>query len=168
MPESAPATPPAAAWRHPAVVVATCGWVGRLRPAPGTWGSAAGLVAATCLTASGLPWPVEAGLWLLVNLAGIPLCSLAAKQLGGLKDPGAVVFDEAAAMPLVLLAVPPEARTPLVLLTAFGLFRLFDISKPPPCRQLERLPGGLGIMADDWAAASYAAAGLLVLRAVTQ
>lgn len=168
MPEIASEMPPAAAWRHPAVVLATCGWVGRLRPAPGTWGSAVGLVAAACLTSSGLSRPIEAGCWLLVNLAGIPLCGLAAKQLGGLKDPGAVVLDEAAAMPLVLLAVPPEARTPLILLAAFGLFRLFDISKPPPCRQLERLPSGLGIMADDWAAAGYGAASLLVLRAVTR
>jgi phosphatidylglycerophosphatase A len=155
--------PPAHAWWQPAVIAASCCWVGRLWPAPGTWGSAFGLVAAAAVSASGLSWPLEAGFWLLVNLAGVPICSLAARQLGGLKDPSVVVLDEAAAMPLVLLAVAPEARTWLTLLAAFGLFRLFDITKLPPCRRLERLPEGLGIMADDWAAAAYAAAILAVV-----
>jgi len=153
-----PLQPPAEqSWRQPAVILATCGWIGRLRPAPGTWGSAVGLAAAVAVSACGLGRPLEAGLWLLVNLAGVPLCTRAARGLGGLKDPAAVVLDEAAAMPLVLLVVPPEARTWLVLLVAFGLFRLFDITKLPPCRQLEQLPEGLGVMADDWAAAAYAA-----------
>ena len=155
--------PPAHAWWQPAVIAASCCWVGRLWPAPGTLGSAFGLVAAAAVSASGLSWPLEAGFWLLVNLAGVPICSLAARQLGGLKDPSVVVLDEAAAMPLVLLAVAPEARTWLTLLAAFGLFRLFDITKLPPCRRLERLPEGLGIMADDWAAAAYAAAILAVV-----
>ena len=50
------------------------------------------------------------------------------------------------------------------LLLGFILFRGFDIWKPPPVRQLESLPGGWGIMADDWAAAVYAAAGLWIAR----
>lgn len=115
------------------------------------------------VSASGLGRPLELACWLLVNLLAVPLCTLAARQLGGLKDPSAVVLDEAAAMPLVLLVVAPEARTWLTLLAAFGLFRLFDITKLPPCRQLERLPDGLGVMADDWAAAAYAAAVLAVV-----
>lgn len=115
------------------------------------------------VSASGLGRPLELTCWLLVNLLAVPLCTLAARQLGGLKDPSAVVLDEAAAMPLVLLVVAPEARTWLTLLAAFGLFRLFDITKLPPCRQLERLPEGLGVMADDWAAAAYAAAVLAVV-----
>jgi phosphatidylglycerophosphatase A len=52
------------------------------------------------------------------------------------------------------------------MLFAFLLFRLFDITKPPPCRQLENLPAGLGIMADDWAAAGLAACTLFVIRAL--
>lgn len=145
------------------MIAASCCWVGRLRPAPGTWGSAVGLAAAVAVSASGLGRPLELTCWLLVNLLAVPLCTLAARQLGGLKDPSAVVLDEAAAMPLVLLVVAPEARTWLTLLAAFGLFRLFDITKLPPCRQLERLPDGLGVMADDWAAAAYAAAVLAVV-----
>lgn len=113
------------------------------------------------MTLIGLPWPIECSIWLAINLVSVPVCTLAARQLGGLKDPSAVVLDEAAAMPLVLLAVPTMARTWLVFLLAFALFRLFDITKPPPCRQLERLPEGLGIMADDWTAAGMAAAVLV-------
>ena len=163
MPATTPNQPPAHAWWQPAVIAASCCWVGRLRPASGTWGSAVGLAAAAAVSASGLGRPLEAVLWLLVNLAGVPLCTRAARQLGGLKDPSVVVLDEAAAMPLVLLVLPPEARSWLTLLIAFGLFRLFDITKLPPCRQLERLPEGLGIMADDWAAAAYAAAVLALV-----
>ena len=150
------------------MIVASCCWVGRLQPAPGTWGSAVGLAVAVAVSASGLGRPLEAACWLLVNLLAVPLCTLAARQLGGLKDPSAVVLDEAAAMPLVLLVVAPEARTWLTLLAAFGLFRLFDITKLPPCRQLERLPDGLGVMADDWAAAAYAAAILVVFSPLLQ
>jgi phosphatidylglycerophosphatase A len=158
---ASPPSTPARNWCHPAVLLATCGGIGRIRPAPGTWGAAVGLFAAvltTWLTTSAkLPWPAEIGVWLVINLASVPVCTLAARHLGGLKDPSAVVLDEAAAMPLVLLVVPASGRTWLVFVLAFGLFRLFDITKPPPCRQLERLPEGLGIMADDWTAAGMAA-----------
>jgi len=51
------------------------------------------------------------------------------------------------------------------LLLGFILFRAFDIWKPFPARQAESLPGGLGIMADDWMAAVYAAIGLWIARA---
>ncbi len=105
---------------------------------------------------------VESCLAAAVCMVGIPLCSEAAALLGRGKDPSAVVYDEFAAMPLTLLVVPPAARTPLVLAVAFVLFRVFDIWKPFPCRQLERLPRGLGIMADDWAAAAWAAVVLAI------
>jgi phosphatidylglycerophosphatase A len=57
-------------------------------------------------------------------------------------------------MPIVFLGVPLDSWT--VALVGFALHRLFDVSKPPPARQLERLPDGIGIMADDVAAAVYA------------
>ena len=157
---NSPASKPSSNWRHPAVLLATCGGIGQLRPAPGTWGAAVGLLAAGAVAGIGLPWPTECGMWLVINLASVPVCTLAARQLGGLKDPSSIVLDETAAMPLVLLTIPASGRTWLVFLLAFGLFRLFDITKPPPCRQLERLPEGLGIMADDWTAAIMAAAAL--------
>ena len=151
------------AWSHPAVVLATCFWIGRIRPAPGTWGSAAAIPIIMALTYAKVPFFVELSLWLTVCCIGIPLCTIASSQLGGQKDPSSIVIDEFSAMPLVLLAVHPEQRTWLVVLIAFLLFRLFDITKPPPCRQLENLPHGLGVMADDWAAAGFSACVLFVI-----
>jgi phosphatidylglycerophosphatase A len=172
-PPAGPGTAPASAvWFTPAVLVATCGGIGRLRPAPGTWGSAAGLAVSAGLAAAvgslGLgpaaAWAVEGALVVAICLAGVPACSHAASRLGLGKDPVAIVYDELAAMALTLLVVPPADRTPPIVAAAFLLFRLFDITKPPPARQCERLPAGLGIMADDWAAAAWAAAALAVAR----
>lgn len=146
------------------MLVATCGGLGRIGVAPGTCGALAGVVAALGLARAGLPPLVEAGLLVAVNLLGVPCCTRAAGLLGLGKDPGTICYDEAASLPLVLLAVPAAARSPLVFAAAFGLHRLFDITKPFPCRRLERLPAGLGIMADDWGAAAYAAACLAVAR----
>lgn len=81
-----------------------------------------------------------------------------------MKDPGPVVWDEIATVPLVFVLAP--AASGWWLAVGFGLHRLFDITKPWPCRRLERLPGGLGIMADDVAAAGYAAVVLWVARLV--
>lgn len=172
--------PPAAAhdrtnWSDPILLVATCGWVGRIPVAPGTFGSLVGLplalatgVAATRIATSlggGQPLTLAAEAAIVAGcmMLCVPLCTAAARKLGG-HDPGPVVIDEAIALPLVLLPVPPPARGPLTLVVAFVLFRLFDILKPPPVRQFERLPAGLGIVADDQAAACLAAACLAAAR----
>jgi len=81
--------------------------------------------------------------------------------LGGSKDNQAIVWDEIASMPIVFLLVPMTGWT--VAVVGFALHRLFDITKPPPARQLERLPDGLGVMADDWIAALYACLALAAL-----
>jgi phosphatidylglycerophosphatase A len=94
-----------------------------------------------------------------VFLIGIPICAGGARLLG-LKDPGAVVFDEIAAFSVVFLFVPFTWWTTVA---GFLMFRLFDIWKPWPARRLERLPGGLGIMADDFVAGFYASACLWLL-----
>jgi phosphatidylglycerophosphatase A len=167
----------AAAWWHPAVLVATLGGLGRAGFAPGTWGAAAGMLLSAAIAtgsawcaerfapgAGAAPRAAEAVAVAAVCLAGIPICSRAAALLGRGKDPGYIVIDEAAAMAATLLVVPPEARTPTVLAAAFLLFRIFDIAKPFPCDRCERLPTGLGIMADDWAAAAYAGACLGAIR----
>lgn len=160
-------------WRDPAVFVATCGWIGRVPFAPGTFGSLAGVplsLAAAALAGRlgdrlGSPVPaVEAAVLAVACLAGIPVCTRAARRLGGQDDPGAIVLDEALALPLALVVVPGAERTPAILAAAFLIFRLFDIVKPFPCRVLERLHGGLGIMADDWGAAGWTAACLAVAR----
>lgn len=158
-------------WFAPAVFVATAFGLGRVPFAPGTFGAMLGLplsLATGWLAARATADPVAAHLIevaVVVGLCllGIPVCSRAAAALGR-KDPGAIVLDEVVSMPLALLVVPPDFRTPTVLAVAFVLLRVFDIGKPFPCRQLERLPAGLGIMADDWAAAAWTAACLFVAR----
>ena len=81
-------------------------------------------------------------------MIGIPLCTAAGRALGGKKDNQAIIWDE-----IVIDAdrVPAGAAHQLErsALAGFVLHRLFDITKPPPARQLERLPDGLGVMADD-------------------
>jgi len=162
----APASEP---WFDPAVFVATCAGLGRIPFAPGTFGAAAGVGLALAIAALGLPAVAEAALVVAINVVGIPLCSVAARRLGRGGDPGAIVYDEMASLPLGLLAVPAAARSawpaavPL-LLAAFLLHRAFDITKPFPCRRLEHLPAGLGIMADDWGAAAWMAVALTACR----
>ena len=137
----------------PAVWLATGFGVGLVAPAPGTVGALWGLPWAWWLTAGSAP----AWAWVTVPLGillGIPLCSQAAKDLGGEKDPGAIVWDEIATVPLVFALW--TSTDWFLLLIGFGLHRLFDITKPPPCRRLEKLPDGLGVMMDDVAAALYA------------
>lgn len=123
--------------------------------APGTVGTLWGIPLAWGIAQ--IPSPI-ARVALIVGLIliGVPMCTRAARELGK-KDPGAVVWDEIASLPLTFAFLPDELLSrPWVLLTGFALHRLFDISKIPPARQLEKLPEGIGIMADDLAAAAYA------------
>ena len=116
--------------------------------------------------------------WVILALLGVRTASDVSRH-AGTKDPQFVVIDEVSGVHLVLLLTlapvapmlflrPEDAVTFALftgmsilnwkfLLAAFLLFRLFDITKPFPCRRLEKLPGGWGIMADDWMAGVYAA-----------
>jgi phosphatidylglycerophosphatase A len=119
--------------------------------APGTVGTVVGLL----LGLAALPLPLAGRILagIAISLAGIWLCGESARRIGVHDHPG-IVWDEIAGIYLVLLFVPPE---PLWWGAAFALFRLFDIWKPWPIRDLDhRLHGGLGIMLDDLAAALYA------------
>jgi phosphatidylglycerophosphatase A len=143
-------------------LVATFFGIGRLRPGPGSWGSAVTVVlwaaVAYALPASGfLRTAVGIALALLVTLIGIPAATKVARA-SGVKDPQFVVIDEVAGQLIALIAVPLGWKT---FLLSFILFRAFDIVKPPPVRQLERLPEGTGIVLDDVAAGIYA---LLVMQ----
>ena len=151
-------------WSQPAVVLATCGWLGRIPRAPGTFGAALGIGLSAAAASLECPIGVEAAVAVLLCVVGIPICGLAARQMGRGSDPGAIVWDEMASVPLGLLLVPAGERSPPLLLAAFLLHRLFDIWKPFPCRQLDQGHGGLGIMADDWGAAAWMALGLAVGR----
>ena len=138
-----------------ATLVATFFGVGRLRPGPGTWGSAATVVlwaAVASRLATTLRTPVAAVSALLIILGGIPAATRVCRA-SGIKDPQFVVIDEVAGQLIALIAVPLAWKT---FLAGFILFRGFDILKPPPVRQLERLPEGSGIVLDDVAAGIYA------------
>ena len=199
-PSTEPATKPRFAY-----AIATVLGTGYLKPGPGTWGSAVGLLIAVVShpftwflflgkgieVAVGKTAPLLTGfggtllllapsvaVWLFLALLGVRT-SRDVSQHAGTKDPQFVVIDEVSGVhlalilglapvtPMVLLR-PEDAATFALysgmsvlnwkfLLAGFLLFRLFDIAKPFPCRRLEKLPGGWGIMADDWMAGVYAA-----------
>ena len=130
-----------------------CG-AGWLPWAPGTWGSLVGGVLGAALAPRVSP-PTAAAM-LLGALALFAWISGKGEQALGAHDPASVVLDEVWGMAAVLLLLPEAARSWPRLLTAFALFRFFDIVKPPPLRRLARLPGGWGIMADDVGAAAFA------------
>jgi phosphatidylglycerophosphatase A len=157
--ESLPTVRAAPLW---STLVATFFGAGRLRPGPGTWGSAAAVLiwaAVARSTAVEFQWRVLIGLALLAIAVGIPAATRFARA-ARLKDPQSVVFDEVAGQWITMLFVPVSWKT---LLLGFILFRTFDILKPPPVRQLERLPEGTGIVMDDIAAGLYA---LLVMQLI--
>lgn len=134
-----------------AVLLATVGYVGHFPIAPGTAGSAAGLLLFALLRITG--WPaLEAAVMLALLAIGCWAGSVAEAHYGR-TDPGQVVLDEVVGMLATLLLVPVSATGAII---GFFLFRLFDIVKPFPARQCERLHGGLGIMADDVVAGIYA------------
>lgn len=140
------------------LLLATGLGVGRLPGSPGTYGSLWGVAIAAGLQSLHLSTTQQAVALAALIACGVPICGRAAKLLG-LKDPGPVVYDEYAALPLVYLFADWSWLTAAA---GFALFRLFDITKPWPVRRLERLPDGWGIMADDVAAALLAG-GLLMI-----
>jgi phosphatidylglycerophosphatase A len=145
-----------------ATLVATFFGIGCLRPGPGSWGSAATvLLWAGVAYALSPPWrtPLGIALALLLTLIGIPAATRVARASGA-KDPQFVVIDEVAGQLIALIAVPLSWKT---FVAGFILFRAFDIVKPPPVRQLERLPEGAGIVLDDVAAGIYALVGMHLL-----
>ena len=122
--------------RAPFVVVATLGGLGFLTRMPGTVGSAV-----ACLFYVFLPVP-----WwgiLVLGAVGTWAAGACARAMRT-EDPGSIVVDEAVGMWVSLYTLPASFSLP-----AFFLFRLVDILKPFPVSAAERLPGGVGIMADD-------------------
>jgi len=151
---------------------ATLGPIGRARRAPGTWGSVAGMVyqlivfhylQENVVGQITLMFLIAAGLWF-----AIAICAEAEFRIGR-RDPGEVVLDEFVSIPLCFLGWPlmqvgPWQHAPYMIYVAgFALFRLFDITKPLGIKKLQDLPGGLGVVVDDVAAALLTCA---VLHAV--
>jgi phosphatidylglycerophosphatase A len=138
-----------------ATLTSTFFGIGRLRPGPGTWGSLAAILiwyAVSRWISVHSQTPVLAGLAAIAVALGIPAATCVANA-SGVTDPQFVVIDEVAGQWITYLFAPVSWKT---LLVGFILFRGFDILKPPPVRQLERLPGGTGIVLDDVAAGVFA------------
>ena len=139
-----------------ALSLATVFGVGYAPFAPGTFGSAVGLVLWAILPQS---VPAQAAAIPILFAVGCWAGTVAERYYGG-TDPGPVVIDEVMGMLLTLFMHPvgwPGA------VTAFILFRAFDVLKPYPADRLERLHGGIGVMADDGMAAVYANLALWIL-----
>ena len=139
-----------------ALAIATVFGVGRVPVAPGTFGSAAGLLLWAALSGS---IAAQGAVISMVFVAGSWSGGVTERHYGA-TDPGAVVIDEVLGMLITLFFNPVSWTGALV---GFLLFRVFDVIKPYPANRLERLHGGLGIMSDDAMAAVYAN---MVLRAL--
>jgi phosphatidylglycerophosphatase A len=147
---AAAARPSSRAIDFGAYLVATGLYSGLSPFAPGTAGSAVGL-----LLFIPLAWAsrsAQIGICVAVFFVGVYAAGHVARRVG-LEDPGIVVVDEVLGMWLSVLGLP---LTPVVAILGFLLFRILDIVKPYPAASLEHLPGGWGIMADDVAAGLYA------------
>jgi len=145
-----------------ATLTATFLGIGHLHPGPGTWASVATVLIWAALAYQLPPTlriPVAVALAVLVTLIGIPAATHVARA-AATKDPKFVVIDEVAGQLIALVAVPLAWKT---FLAGLILFRAFDIVKPPPVRQLERLPEGTGIVLDDVAAGMLAFIGMHLL-----
>jgi len=118
--------------------------------APGTAGSLVGLLLFWPL--AGQAWPIQGAACVAVFVVGTVAADRVAREVGK-EDPGLVVVDEVMGMWVTLVGIP---LSPLTAVAGFLLFRVMDIVKPWPARNLESLHGGLGIMADDAAAGVYA------------
>lgn len=131
--------------------IATGGYSGYLPKAPGTWGSVVGVL--IWLVAGRLALLPYLGLIAVLFILGT-ICAGAAEKIVDLGDPGIVVIDEIVGQLIALTLVPFH---PAAVLTAFVLFRLFDILKPFPVGWLDsHIHGGFGIMLDDVVAGVYA------------
>lgn len=120
--------------------------------APGTAGTLAAIP--VYYVAQMWGWGVYAGFLLAFTILGIGLCGRTAEALAVHDHPG-IVWDEVVGFMITMLLVPAK---PLLIVTGFALFRLFDIWKPWPIRKLDRsVGGGLGIMLDDVVAGIFAA-----------
>lgn len=149
---------------RPVVGLATLWGLGDLGRAPGTLGTIAGALWYTVM-APHFGWLG----FLIFSVALVPVavwfCGEAEWRMHR-HDPGCIILDEFVAVPFCFTGIgtfEPGMRSWMVILIGFALFRLFDITKPPPIRQLQRLPGGLGVVVDDLAAALLANIGLVLL-----
>jgi phosphatidylglycerophosphatase A len=148
--------------RHLGLFIATCGYLGYVPVAPGTFGSAAGLLVYLAVRNTGSV-AVELGVIAVLFAIGIWSGTVAEHHFKGV-DPGPVVLDEVVGMLITLALLPVNVTGAIV---GFLVFRVLDVVKPWPSAKFESLPGGLGVMADDGMAAIYGNLVMRVLLAVS-
>ena len=136
--------------RRLGVFIATCAHVGNAPVAPGTFGSAVGLVV-YYLVRRQASTAVELGAIALILVVGLWSATEAEHHFGGI-DPGPVVIDEVIGMLITLALHPVNVAGAIV---GFFIFRVLDVVKPWPARRLELLPGGFGVVLDDVMAGIY-------------
>ena len=136
--------------------------IGLVTCAPGTVGGLLGIpLSWAIMWLPGGPWQLVATI--MIGLLAVNICSRAVRLIGG-NDPQEIVLDEIVVLPIVfLLTGLPNWR---VVWVGWLLFRIFDITKPLPVRNLEKLPRGWGVIADDAAAACYASLSLWLLMGI--
>jgi phosphatidylglycerophosphatase A len=157
-----PAIPVSFLLDRPAHFVALGFGAGLAPVAPGTFGTLVALPIAWLLHATGSD-AVYLAATALLFVAGVFAADATARALG-VADHGAIVIDEIVAFLVVLYFTP---RTWLAQAAAFALFRLFDIVKPPPIREVDaRMKGGVGVMLDDLLAAAYTLLALAIAERV--
>jgi phosphatidylglycerophosphatase A len=162
--------------------VATLGPLGTRLPAPGTWGSAVGILLYVVffrpINSFSNFVPHYLGYLCALSLFAIVVCWIAEIHIGR-TDPSEVILDEVVAMPLVFIGAESFVGIRnihggtgdyafLWFLGGFALFRFFDIAKPFGIRYLQRLPGGIGIVVDDLAAGAFAWAVLHLVNIVVR
>ncbi len=134
--------------------LATLGPLGLTARAPGTFGSIAGIVLYVLVFHSLTPL-LQLLLVAILTLLSIGICDAAERHFQQ-RDPGKIILDEVVAVPIVFIGMAPMIAHfggwP-VILAGFLLFRFFDILKPLGIKRLQNLPGGMGCVIDDTAAA---------------
>ncbi len=127
--------------------LATGAYVGRIPFASGTFGSLVGLPIVYLFSKA--DWTLATIMTVILVLLSVRVAHLAEQRLKT-KDPGCIVIDEIAGMCVTMLGIQLTLTTGIA---GFFLFRVFDVIKPPPARQMERnLKGGWGVVMDDVAA----------------
>ena len=138
------------------VFVASGFGIGLFAPfAPGTFGSLPGVALAYATTA--LPLGLQIPVCTALALLAIPFCDVAEKTLG-IRDDGRITADEWMLYPLALIGIPLATLPWWSMLVFFGVIRAVDIIKPWPARGLQAIPGGRGIVIDDFIANLYSLA----------
>ena len=133
--------------------VATGLGIGLVVPfAPGTFGSAAGVALAYATTR--LPLWAQLPACLGLTLLAIPFCDVAERLLG-IKDDGRITADEWMLYPIAVAGIPLHDLPGWSMVLFFLVVRAVDIIKPPPARRLQSIPGGRGIVVDDFVANLY-------------